>query len=511
MAFNRRDLLKSGAALSAGSMIAPFARATEHKREPPANTAGSVFQPSWNSLRNIAVPQWLRDGKFGIYTHWGVYSVPAYGKNGTWYAHNMYTKPDSDERKHQEATYGPLDKFGYKDFIPMFTGSHFDADEWAELFKNAGARFAGPVAEHHDGFAMWNTKYSEWNAANMGPKRDVVGELSKSIKQHGLKFMTAFHHAEHWFYFPTWDKRYDVSDPRYSGLYGVSHEPDVLPDKKFLDVWIGKLTEVVDAYDPDLVWFDYGLRLIQQRYKQDFLSYYFNKAAASGKAVTVTYKNHDLTPGVGIDDLELGREVNMTYYEWITDTTIDSGSGWGYVADLGFKSEDQLVTGLVDRVSKNGFLLLNVGPKPDGTIPDPAKERLQAIGEWLRINGESVYGTSPWLVAGEGPTQLKKSGSFNEDNGLRYTPQDIRYTCRDNFLYATCLTWPGDSAAFTSLVPKGETWTGLYPSEIASISMLGSDEPLRWEFTKEALVVTTPRTKPCDHAFVFRITLQKPF
>jgi len=178
---------------------------------------------------------------------------------------------------------------------------------------------------------------------------------------------------------------------------------------------------------------------------------------------------------------------------------------------LGFKSEDELVTGLVDRVSKNGFLLLNVGPKPDGTIPDPAKERLRAIGDWLRINGESIYDTSPWLVAGEGPTQLKKSGSFNEDNSLRYTPQDIRYTCRDNFLYATCLTWPGDKAFFTSLVPKGETWTGLYPSEIASISMLGSDEPLHWEFTKEALSVTTPRTKPCDHAFVFRITLQKPF
>lgn len=142
-------------------------------------------------------PQWLRDGKFGIYTHWGVYSVPAFGKNGTWYAHNMYTNPESEERKHQEATYGPLDKFGYKDFIPMFTGKHFDADEWAELFKKAGARFAGPVAEHHDGFAMWNTKYSEWNAAKMGPKRDVLGELSRSIKQHGMKFLTAFHHLEH--------------------------------------------------------------------------------------------------------------------------------------------------------------------------------------------------------------------------------------------------------------------------------------------------------------------------
>jgi alpha-L-fucosidase len=508
--FNRRDLLKGAAALSAGSVLNSRAVASDQKQTHDVSEGGP-FQPSWNSLRNIAIPQWLRDGKFGIYTHWGIYAVPAYSKNATWYAHNIYVKPDSDERKHHEATYGPLENFGYKDFIPMFTASRFDPDEWAELFKNAGARFAGPVAEHHDGFAMWDTKYSPWNAAKMGPKRNVVGELSKSIRQHGMKFMTAFHPAEHWFYFPTWDKRYDVSDPRYSGLYGVSHEPHALPTKEFLDVWIGKLMEVVDDYDPDLVWFDYGLRLVQQRYKQDFLTYYFDRAAKLHKEVTVTYKGHDLTPGVGIYDLELGREANMTYSEWITDTTIDSGSGWGYVSDLGFKSADELVTGLVDRVSKNGYLLLNVGPKPDGTIPDPAKERLHAMGAWLRINGEAIYNTSPWFVAAEGPTQFKKSGAFNEDNDIHYTPQDIRYTCRDNVLYATCLTWPGDKAFFTSLVPKGETWTGLYPSEIESIAMLGSDEPLHWEFTPEALAVTTPRKKPCDHAFAFKFTLKKPF
>jgi hypothetical protein len=120
----------------------------------------SPFKPEWNSLRNSPTPQWLRDGKFGIYTHWGVYSVPAVGPNGTWYSHNFYFNPNSQERLHQEATYGPLEKFGYKDFIPMFTGEKFNADEWADLFEKAGARFAGPVAEHHDGFSMWDTKYA---------------------------------------------------------------------------------------------------------------------------------------------------------------------------------------------------------------------------------------------------------------------------------------------------------------------------------------------------------------
>jgi alpha-L-fucosidase len=178
---------------------------------------------------------------------------------------------------------------------------------------------------------------------------------------------------------------------------------------------------------------------------------------------------------------------------------------------LSFKSVNELVTGLVDRVSKNGFLLLNVGPKPDGTIPEPAKERLRGIGDWLRINGEAIYGTSPWLTAGEGPTTLKKSGTFNEDNALQYTPQDIRFTCKDDYLYVTVLAWPGEKAAITSLVPKGETWTGLYPSEIKSIEMLGSDEPIKWEFTRESLMLTTPKRKPCNDAFVYKITLKKPF
>lgn len=475
--------------------------------------AQAIYLPTWNSLKNHNTPQWLKDGKFGIYTHWGVYAVPAQGPNATWYANNVYTDPGSSARKYHEATYCPLEKFGYKDFIPMFTGEKFNADEWAELFRKAGARFAGPVAEHHDGFSMWDTRYSDWNAARMGPKRDVVGELAIAVKKRNMKFVTAFHHAENWFYFPTWDKRYDCGDPKYSGLYGPIHEKGALPDKAFLDRWKGKIIEVIDKYDPDFIWFDFGLKLITDSYKQDMLAYFYNKAAANNKDVVVTYKSHDLPPGAGLLDLELGQEANLTYYDWITDTSIDSGQGWGYVKGLGFKSVNNLVDNLADRVSKNGYLLLNVGPKPDGSIPDEVKERLLGLGNWLLINGDAIYGTTCWSIAGEGPSQIGKTleFGFNERNDMNYTAQDIRFTVKDNNLYAIVLDWPGEKVLIRSLAPDGATWAGLYPSEIASVTMLGDSKELKWEMTKDGLSIETPQTKPCDYAFVFKIIRRKPF
>jgi len=494
-------------ALLAGHLVNARAQATA--------AAKNTFQPTWNSLRNYQTPQWLKDGKFGIYTHWGVYSVPAVGPNGTWYSNHFYMFPNSPERIYQEATYGPLSKFGYKDFIPMFTGAKFNADEWADLFQKAGARFAGPVAEHHDGFAMWDTKYSDWNAAKMGPKRDIVSELSKAIKAHNMKFVTAFHHMENWYFFPTWDTSLDCGDPRYSGLYGPIHQKGAQPTKQYLDDWEGRVREVIDKYDPDFIWFDFGLRFVPDVYKQDILAYYYNKAVAENKEVVVSYKGHDLPPGVGIDDLELGQERELTYHEWITDSSIDNQGAWGYVKGAGFKTTENLVDNLVDRVSKNGYLLLNVGPKPDGTIPEVAKERLLELGKWLQVNGEAIYGTTPWLIAAEGPTKLESTGPFNELDALRYTAEDIRFTAKGSVLYATVLGWPGDKVLIKSLAggPNSDKsfWNGLYPSEIASITMLGDGKELKWELSKDGLTVETPKKKPCEYAFVFKIVRRSPF
>ena len=477
------------------------------------------YEPTWLSLQNHTTPQWLRESKFGIYTHWGLYSVPACGPNGSWYAHNMY-RPGNPQFDYHERTFGPATEFGYKDLIPLFTAEQFDAGEWARLFKAAGAKFAGPVAEHHDGFSLWNSGVNKWNAANMGPKRDVVGELEKAIRSQGMRFMTAFHHFEHWWFYPHWRSDCDVSDPQFAGLYGPLHNLDGLPeaagdrrsewmlqdrpDGAFLDFWRAKIDEVVDNYRPDLMWFDFGLNFVQEDHKKRMLADYYNKEQAWDTELALTYKTHDLVPGVALVDYELGRMDRLTYYDWITDTSIDDQGAWGFVSDAGFKNASALIHNLVDNVSKNGYLLLNVGPKADGSIPDEARERLLAMGDWLRINGEAIYSTTPWVTYGEGPTEMTDSGMFSERHEVAYTSQDYRFTCTDDCIYAICLGWPDETSTIKSM-------RRLNQGEVRAVSMLGSDQPLKWDLTANGLEVRRPDAKPCDLAYVYKIQRRNPF
>ncbi len=478
-------------------------------------TPANPYQPNWQSLRQHVTPQWLRDAKFGIYTHWGIYSVPAFGPNGTWYPYEMY-REGTPQFVHHTQTYGHPSKFGYKDFIPMFTGEKFDADEWAELFKQAGAKFAGPVGEHHDGFAMWDSRLTEWNAVRLGPKRNVVGELARAIRQRDMRFMVAMHHAENWWFFPHWRDEFDTADPRYAGLYGPAHNLEwannrpvttfrerewdlqAKPNPAFLDTWLGKIREVIDGYQPDLLWFDFGLGLIQEQYKTEFLAYYYNQALARGQEVAVTYKHHDLVAGSGVIDLELGRFADLTYHDWITDTTVDAGEGWGYLKETPYKSLHTLVHYLVDNVSKNGYLLLNVGPQPNGQIPEPAKALLRGMGQWLAVNGEAIYGSTPWVIFGEGPTKMTKSGSFMEDAEVRYTPHDFRFTAKGDALYAICLGSPRGRITIESL-------KSLYPGEVASVRMLGVDRDLDWALSPEGLSVDVLDDAPSAVASTLKI------
>jgi len=467
------------------------------------------YEPNWRSLRTHPTAQWMRDAKFGIYTHWGIYCVPATGPNVTWYPYNMY-REGTPQFDYHVKTYGHPSKFGYKDFIPMFTAEHFDPDEWAELFKRAGAKFAGPVAEHHDGFPMWDCSDTDWCAAKMGPKRDVVGELEKAIRAQDMKFMVAMHHAENWWFFPHWRKDFDTSAPKYAGLYGEPHNLNFLdktmewgdqdkPDAKFLNRWKKRLVEVVDRYTPDYVWFDFGLKFIHEQYKQEFLAYYYNKGAEWGREVVASYKWDNLPPGTGLVDIELGKMSDQTYYEWITDTTVDDGQGWGYIKETQYKSVTELVQYLADNVSKNGYMLLNVGPKPDGTIPAEAKAILEGIGQWLNVNGEAIYDTVPWSKYGEGPTKMTQEGAFSDTKEkIQYTAQDIRFTVKDNALYAMTFDWPGKAFVI-------ESAKDFYPGEVRSVELLGGGD-LAWEITDNGLKIERPDQKPCEHVYTFKIT-----
>ena len=476
------------------------------------------YKPTWSSLATHPTPQWFKDEKFGIYTHWGLYSVAAYGSNGTWYPNQIY-REGSKAFNHHVKTYGHPSEFGHKDFIPMFKAEKFDADEWAEIFKSSGARFAGPVAEHHDGFSMWDSKVNSWNAAQMGPKRDIVGELEKSIRKQGMRYVATFHHAFNWWFFPVWDEQYDCGKQENTGFYVRTHERDERPDKEYLDQWRDKVIEVIDAYSPDLLWFDFGLGGIQERYRKEMLARYYNSAEELGKEVVVTFKeipkgwNH-LPPGTGIADLELGKMNELTHYQWITDTSIDAGGTWSHVTNVGFKSTERLIHNLIDRVSKNGQLLLNIGPRADGSIPGPAQAALVGIGRWLEVNGEAIFGTTPWVSSGTGPTAVEGGSHFNEGNEVRFTASDFRFTTKDDAVYAICLGRPGDSVNIETLRPyksgertKLDPFKIIYPEDIKSIRMLGSDQNLKWRLDEDGLTMEMPQKIPNDIACAFKIDL----
>ena len=450
------------------------------------------FTPDWPSLaRHEAAPKWFRDAKFGIYFHWGVYSVPAFGSE--WYPRNMHLK-GRREHKHHLQTYGDPTKFGYHDFVPRFKAEKFDADAWADLFVKAGARFAGPVAEHHDGFAMWASKVSPWNARDKGPRRDITGELATAVRKRGMRFVTSFHHARNslWQNRGRWTGHYDgvqrdfpsiLEDPERAILYGY------MPREKFLDLWLGKLKEVIDGYQPDLIWFDSWLNEIPEKRQMAFLAYYFNQARAWGKDVVVTRKQRDLPLEVSVEDFEKGRLDRLSDHAWLTDDTISKGS-WCYTENLRIKPLGEVLTVLIDIVSKNGCLLLNISPKADGTIPVEQREVLLGIGAWLGKFGEAIYDTRPWVVFGEGPTRLKKSGHFV--GSLTYTAKDIRFTTNGNTLYAIFLGQPRGTATIASLA-KG---SGLFGGQPASVTLLGTGAKLAHTHDDKGLHVTFPARLP---------------
>ncbi len=486
---------------------------------PQAKTA---FRPDWNSLAAYRTPEWFQDAKFGIFLHWGVYSVPAFGNE--WYSRNMYV-PGNAAFKHQIATYGTQDKFGYKDFIPMFKAEKFSASEWVDLFQKAGARYIVPVAEHCDGFAMYDSQFTTWDAAKMGPHRDLLGELAAATRAHGLHFGASSHRAEHWWWyglgrtFPS-----DVSDPKYAGLYGPAakmalpgtlddtKEPDpshfeqwLPPDRAFLEDWLARATEIVDKYHPEFIYFDWwdGQPAFVP-YLQQFAAYYYNHTAAP----VLTYKIEAMPANTATLDIERGKLDALRLLPWQTDTSVSIHS-WGYVEHDEYRTAQSLIQQLVDTISKNGNLLLNVGPKSDGTIPDEAKTVLLQIGEWLRTNGESIYDTRPFSVFGEGPTKTGKNPTAKNSDIQTFTAEDIRFTIPKSqapesatTLYATVLAWPTSGTVRIQILGSGLPYL---PHPVCSVKLLGSDARLAFNQNPEGLSISLPAQPANDLPIVFRI------
>jgi alpha-L-fucosidase len=457
------------------------------------------FQPNWESLQKYQAPEWYQDAKFGIFLHWGVYSVPAF--DNEWYPRDMYLV-DNPVYKHHLETYGPPAKFGYKDFIPLFRAEKFNADEWAELFRRAGARYVMPVAEHHDGFAMYDLSFSDWTAVKMGPKRDVVGELERAVRKQGLHFGASSHRAEHWWFMnggKTFDS--DVRDPRYADFYGPAQSDKTQPDKAHLDNWLARTSEIIEKYQPEVLWFDWWIEQPAfQPYLQRFAAYYYNRGAEWKRGVAINYKLKTFPEHAAVLDIERGQLEGIRPLFWQTDTSI-SVKSWGYIEGDTFRDPGSLIGELVDIVSKNGCLLLNVGPKADGTIPAEAQKILLAMGRWLDVNGEAIYGTRPWKIYGEGPTKVA-TGHFEDAATAPYTGQDIRFTAKGDTLYAIALAWPGNSKLTIKSLGTGSPHTR---QEIRSVSLLGSPAELRWTRTREGLTVQLPPQKPGDYAFAFKI------
>ena len=486
-------------------------------------------EPTWESLKRCPIPEWVKDAKFGVYTHWGVYSVPAYKTNT--YCADMYApKPGlskHDVRAHHKKTYGPVTEFGYKEFVPLFKAEKFDAAEWVRVMRDAGARFGGICLVHHDGFCLWDSAHTRWDSMDRGPQRDIFGEIAREVRKTDLKLLATFHHARTYGFHFKWAKLYtaeerkalDIFNPDYRDFY---RNPETVTKAEFAEEWHAKINEVLRKYDPDILWFD-GLSgqlkngIISEAKLLETLAGYFNGAAKRGKQVALcnklpSGKRWNFPPGVGLRSYENGRDMEPDPRGWwLIDRAISYP--WTYVKGKKYSLTYQYhISSFVDLVSRGGIFLLSLTPKGDGSIPDEEKRIMAKIGAWLRVNGEGIYGTRPWKVPGEGTPvsslrQIRRRRKGEQaiwnyrllvENG-----KDVRFTRKDNTLYAFVLGVPPGRIITVKALAKGNVAKG--GKGIKAVAMLGSEAKIEWSQTAHGLTLNFPDALPCEVAYGFRI------
>ncbi len=475
--------------------------------------ANGKYKDDWTSLQQYEVPQWYKNARFGIFIHWGVYSVPAF--NNEWYPRGMYMQGSKDYEHHIK-TYGPHKDFGYKDFIPMFKAENFDPAEWVHLFKEAGAQYIMPVAEHHDGFQMYDSQISDWNSKKMGPHRDVLGELFSECCKAGLVPCASNHRVEHWF-FMGHGKEFDsdIKEPLKRGdFYWPSMpEPDHMdfdshpyPSDEFLSDWLVRCCELVDKYRPKIIYFDWWIaHYAVEPYLKKFAAYYYNRAEEWGEGVVINYKHDAFQFGTAVLDIERGQFSAPQPFIWQTDTAVAFNS-WGYTKNNRYKRTSQLICDLADIVSKNGRLLLNIGPKPDGTIPDDDRRILLEIGDWLKTSGEAIYNAKIWKRSSEGPAVIK-DGGFADGEEKIFTKEDFRFTVNGSSIYAICMNMESHSeVCIKSLASRTGREAPFFSDKIRSVEVLGNPSAPVWERTGEGLYIKTDTVKT-DMPVVFKISV----
>lgn len=466
-------------------------------------TQAAAFEPTWDSLGGYECPEWFRDAKFGIYVHWGVYSVPS---RGCWYGRRMYEEGRPEYKDHIK-NWGHPSEFGYKEFIPLWKAERFDPDAWLILFKEAGARYFTPCAVHHDGFDLWDSPHP-YNAVRMGPKKNLLKMLMEATHRHGLRWGVTTHLARNYNFFqpgygadtqgPRKGVPYIEDTPENRDFYHPNHgdtNPKYPrnPSEAWKRSWSSRLFDLIDRHQPDLLYFDGAVPFDSDDglTGRRVLAHYYNSGRtrhAGEDRVVMTIKTarngHGIyREGIATLDLERHKLDDLRPPPWQTDDTIGVKC-WSYVDGMDYRPVDDLIDSFIDIVSKNGNLLLNVPPRADGTFDEEAVRILREIGAWNRENGEAIFGTRPWNKFGEGNVRFTRS----KDGTV---------------LYILFLTWPENGRALIRSLASGQN---VLDGAVKEAQLLGSDKPVEYHRDEEGLHLTLP-DRPNAYAAAVKVVL----
>ena len=475
--------------------------------DPDLPVASGPYAPTMDSLKQYSCPEWFRDAKFGIWAHWGPQAVPM---DGDWYARGMYEPGNKHYQYHLEH-YGHPSKFGYKDIIPLWKAEKWDPDRLMSLYKKAGAKYFVSMGSHHDNFFLWNSKLHPWNAVNMGPHRDVVGDWQKAAQKYGLKFGVSEHLGASFTWFQSShraDKEgpmagipYDGADPKWQDLYHFPAEPGDTSwysnNPKWQHQWYAEIKELVDSYHPDLLYSDGGVAFGNEVGLSMIAHLYNSNASQHGGRSEAIYNCKQKSEGRWVEDLERGIMSKIDPNPWQTDTSIGD---WFYNRNWKFRPVSWVIHMLVDNVSKNGNLLLNVVQRPDGSLDPEVEQMLEQLAAWNAIHGEAIFGTRPWTIYGESSVKVK-GGAFKED--FQYNAKEIRFTTKGATLYAIALGWPEDGKLVVRSLAKPD---GQNVNKISDIRLLGYDGKLEWKQGPDGLTVTLPAKKVSEFTAALKIT-----